>query len=337
MSKKDYYQVLGVKRDASTDEIKKAYRRLAHKYHPDRNKEENAEEMFKDVSSAYEVLSDPQKRKNYDRFGHEMPGGMGPNWHATDPFDLFSTFFGGERRRPKGNNIVVEVNVSLDDVLNGTEKQIKYHRHVQCSKCKGLGGKGSTCPQCSGYGKVEQSSGFMRVVTTCPSCRGSCVKITTKCDSCSGKGETQEKRIVNVKIPAGVQTGNQVKIPNEGDITDPKYAPGDLLCRINVKKHKVFERHKQHIQCVQDISFTEACLGTTVQIPTLDSEEVSLTIPAGTQFGQVFRLKGKGLPQISHKKRGDQYVKIHIGVPKKLKTDEKNLLKQFDKKIKDRS
>lgn len=341
MNKRDYYDVLNISREASPSEIKKAYRKLAHKYHPDRNKDTDAEDKFKEVSEAYEVLSDPQKREQYDRFGHSASMGGSQRWHTTSPFDLFNSFFGGGfRSRPqKGRDLRVEISITLEDVLKGSKKQITYMQHSQCSECKGIGGTGSTCPTCGGYGQVErQHSPFMRVVVTCPQCQGCRIHITKECETCEGQGETAEKRTIEVEIPPGVQTGNTIRLPKEGDKSELSLPPGDLLCRMKVEPHSVFQRKNQDIQCIQDITFTDACLGTTVEVPTLGGGKENLTIPAGTQFDQSFRIKGKGLPSVRNKSHcGDQYVKIRIAVPKKLRKDEEELLKEFDKKTKDRA
>ncbi|MHA2281550.1 MAG: molecular chaperone DnaJ [Promethearchaeota archaeon] len=338
MAKRDYYEILGIERSASPEEIKKTYRRLAHKHHPDRNiGDEDAENRFKEVAEAYEILSDPESREQYDHFGHNAPKqGRGFN-PFTDPFEMFNSFFGGRRQR-RGRDLRIEITITLEEVLIGTEKDIKYARRVQCSDCKGLGGKGSSCKICAGYGQTEQqTSGYMRIITTCSVCQGTGVTITTKCSTCNGQGSTKETREINVNIPAGVQTGNQINITGEGDVTDLRYYPGNLLCIISVEPHALFQRKGQDIQYVQGITFVEACIGTVVKIPLLGGQETDLIIPPGTQFGQSFRLKGKGLPRFSRKQQGDQFVKIHINVPKNLTKEEQQLLQQFEEKIKDRA
>lgn len=338
MSKRDYYEVLQVSRDAAPDDIKKAYRKLAHKYHPDRNQDEGAVDKFKEVSEAYEVLSDPQKKETYDAFGHNAPP-SNPGWSAqADPFDLFNSFFGGRRPR-KGRDLRVEIDISLEDVLSGAKKQITYMKHSKCKTCNGMGGTGSTCSVCGGYGQVERQNGFVRVVTTCPQCHGSRIEMTKKCPKCEGRGEIGDKKTVTVEIPPGVRTGNHIKIPGGGDQTEEKLPPGDLLCRINVEPHPIFQRKDKDIQCTQEISFADACLGTKIMIPTLEGEKEEFVIPPGTQFGQSFRIKRKGVPAISrsHRTRGDQFIKIYINVPKDLNPEEQEILKGFDEKIKDRA
>jgi len=338
MSKRDYYEVLGIEKSASEEEIKKAYRRLAHQYHPDRNSDDGAEDKFKEAAEAYEVLSDPAKKEQYDHFGHNAPQAQSGWGGFSNPFDIFNDFFGGGRRN-KGRDLRIAVNITLEEVLSGTQKHLRFNRSVKCSKCNGRGGSGSSCPTCGGYGQVEQNHGFMnmRVVTPCAACRGSGVKITKTCDTCEGQGQTKEQRNVEVKIPPGVESGNQVQVRGEGDITDPKMPPGNLLCVISVEPHPVFNRKGQDIQCTQNLSFTEACLGVKLNVPLLGGEEAELEVPAGTQFGQSFRLQGKGLPRVSRKKRGAQFVKINIEVPKNLTQEEQDILEQFDKKIKDRA
>lgn len=339
MSKRDYYEVLQITRDTSSADIKKAYRKLAHKYHPDRNSAEDAESKFKEVSEAYEVLYDPKKKEQYDTFGHSAPR-SDPGWGTgANPFDMFNSFFRSGHLRRKGRDLRIEITVSLEDVLSGTKKKIKYMKHSKCKACDGLGGTGKTCKQCGGYGKVEQRNGFVRIVTTCPKCQGSCVEIDKECPKCKKQGEIGEKKTVTVEIPPGVRTGNHVKIDGGGDHTEDNLPPGDLLCRINIEPHNIFQRKDRDIQCTQEISFADACLGTEVMIPTLGGEDQEFVIPPGTQFGQSFRIKKMGLPAISrsHHTRGDQFVKIHISVPKSLTIEEQKDLKRFDEKIKDRA
>lgn len=336
MSKRDYYKVLEISRDTAPEEIKKAYRKLAHKYHPDRNQAEDAESKFKEVSEAYEILSDPQKREQYDTFGHNEPRSPNSNWGAyTNPFDMFNAFFRGHASQ-HGRDLRVEINISLEGVLTGLKKQISYMQHHQCGICKGMGGTGSTCNQCGGYGQVEQQDGVFRVVIVCPKCRGARIEITKECSECKGQGEIGKKKTVIVEIPPGVRTGNHIKITGKGDVTDSEFPPGDLLCRINVESHAVFQRKDKDIQCTQEISFVDACLGTKIMIPILGGEEEEFTIPPGTQFGQSFRIKQKGVPTLSrsHRARGDQFVKIYIGVPKDLTSDERDLLKSFNQLFK---
>ena len=340
MNKRDYYEVLRISNDAAPGEIKKAYRKLAHKYHPDRNPDEDTTPQFKEVAEAYEILSDPQKREQYDAFGHNAPRSSPSGWGSyTNPFDMFNSFFRGYSAQPKGRDIYESINIILEDVLSGIKKNISYMQHFRCTSCKGLGGTGSSCNQCGGYGQVEQHSDFVRMVTICPKCQGSGINITKGCLKCKGKGEIGKKKTVTVEVPPGVRTGNHIKLAGAGDITDPKFPPGDLLCRINIEPHAVFQRKDKDIQCTQEISFTDACLGTKIMIPVLGSKEEELVVPPGTQFGQSFRIKGRGVPALSrsHRTRGDQFIKIHISVPNGLTSDEQDFLKSFDEKIKDRT
>lgn len=336
MSKQDYYDILGLSRDASAAQIKKAYRKLAYQYHPDRNSEDGAEDKFKEAAEAYEVLSEPSKKQQYDSYGHNPPQQGSCRGGYANPFDMFNEFFGGSRTA-KGRDLRIEVKITLEEALSGTKKQVSYQRSIKCAQCNGLGGSGSSCYSCSGYGKVERNSGLMRIVTTCPACRGSGVTVTSKCNTCKGKGQTRQKQDIEIKIPAGVQDGNQMQVRGGGDILDSKAIPGDLLCMIAIEPHAIFTRKGQDIQSVQDLSFAEACLGIKLKVPLLEGGEADLDIPAGTQFGHAFRLAEKGLTKVSGKHRGDQYVKINISVPQELTKEEQKILKQFDKKIKERS
>lgn len=335
MNKRDYYEVLGLSRDASAPTIKKAYRKLAHQYHPDRNSDEGAKDKFIEASEAYEILSDSQKKEAYDAFGHNAPQ-SGPSQRYSDPFDMFSFFRGGGRTR-KGRDIRVEISISLEDVLSGIKKQITYMRHSTCKTCQGVGGTGKSCGTCGGYGQVRQQNGFIQVVTTCPTCQGSRIEITKECPKCKGMGEIGEKYTTTVEVPPGVRTGNHVKVNGGGDKTEESLPPGDLICRISVEPHIIFQRKDRDVQCVYEISFTDACLGTKIMIPTLGGKEEEFTIPPGTQFGQSFRVKGKGIPALSRSQRarGDQFIKININVPKDLTAEKQDLLRQFDGETKD--
>lgn len=330
MQKRDYYEILGISRAASHSETKKAYRRLAHKYHPDRNRDDGAEDKFKEVSEAYEVLSNPEKRHSYDTLGHNAPQAAG--WSNFDPFDIFSSVLGGgfSRRSHRGRDIRTKLRINLDDVLKGTKKDFEFSRQYQCKPCQGLGGQVSNCNTCGGYGQVRQQNAFVQVVTTCPQCKGAGVKIIHQCKICKGKGSIQKNCKVTVKVPPGVQTGTQIRVTGEGDISDASLPPGDLLCIIEVSSHSEFERSGQNLLTYCPISFAEACLGTMIKVPTLGGKEKNLKIPSGTQFGQTFCIDGQGLPALKRKNRGDLYVKVVIEVPKNLGAEEKNLLKRFD-------
>lgn len=335
MNKRDYYEILQIDQDASPTAIKKAYRKLAHKYHPDRNRDEGAEDKFKEAAEAYEILSDPQKKESYDAFGHNVPR-SGPTQGYTDPFDIFNSFFGGGRQPRRGRDLRVEISISLEDVLSGIRKKITYMKHFKCKTCQGAGGTGNICKTCGGYGQVTQQSGFVQVITTCPRCQGSRIEITKRCIKCEGLGEISEKYTTEVEVPPGIHNGNHVKITGGGDSTENNLPPGDLICRINVEPHSVFQRKDKNIQCVQNISFADACLGTKIMVPTLGGKKEEFTIPPGTQFGQSFRIKGKGIPVVSRSyTRGDQFIIIHINVPKNLTSEKQDLLKQFNRKTRD--
>jgi len=255
----------------------------------------------------------------------------------VNPFDMFNSFFHGNQNQSIGRNVQVDLQISLEEVLSGSQKQITYMQHSKCPTCNGAGGTGKTCQGCSGYGKVEQGNGFVKFVSTCPYCQGSGIQITKKCLKCKGQCEIGTQKTITIDIPPGMNTGNQIQVTGGGDQKDINSIPGDLLCRINVKKHQIFHREDKNIQCIQKISFPEACLGTKIMIPILSGKQEELIIPQGTQFGQSFCIKGKGVPDPHSNLRGDQYVKIHITIPQELNSEEKNILKKFDKKIKERT
>lgn len=339
MQKQEYYEILGVNKNSSEGEIKKAYRKLAHKHHPDRNGNNNeSTQKFKDVAEAYDVLSNPEKRQSYDSFGHDGLR-QGGGRQSADPFDIFNSFFGGGRPR-QGKDINVQINIELEDVLNGKTQGISFMRHIQCHICKGIGGTGESCLTCGGYGKVSHTNGFMQVTQPCRACQGSGVQIINSCKECSGQGQTQKPRSVQIDIPAGISDNVHMQLSGEGDITDLKLPPGNLLCKIRINAHKLFARKGLDLQYTQNLSFVDACLGTKIKVPTIDGELEELNIPPGTQYGQSFDIKGKGIPGMTKNrkiKRGNLFVKIHIDVPKDLTKEEKTILKQFSKKIKDRA
>jgi molecular chaperone DnaJ len=356
-TKRDYYEILSVTRTANDEEIKRSYRRLAMKYHPDRNNgtdKAEAEIRFKECAEAYEVLSDPQKRRRYDQFGHGGVHGQHDFSHmdVSDIFSMFDDIFGGafggfgggaggagrstgRGRAARGFDLETQVDLSLSEVASGCEKTIEFEKQDTCDTCKGSGAKpGSVpivCVQCGGQGRMAQQGfgGMFRMVTTCPNCRGRGTVVRDHCKSCGGSGRQMRKRVVTVKIPAGVHEGQAVRIVGEGEAPEqPGAQPGDLHVYITIKQHALFSRHNNDIVCQVPISFTQAALGARIDVPTLKGSE-QLDIPAGTQHGEVFKLKGKGLPDIRSYRNGDELVQILIEVPKKLTEKQKQLLKDF--------
>ena len=349
-TKRDYYEVLGVTKTADGEEIKRAYRRLAMKYHPDRNQGDTrgeAEIRFKECSEAYEVLSDDSKRKRYDQFGHAGVSGQHDFSHMDvgDIFSMFDDIFGGAmgggrragggRRGPaRGFDLETQVELTFAEVASGAEKTIEFERQDTCDTCKGTGAKpGSSptvCVQCGGAGRVQQQGfgGMFRMVTTCPNCRGRGSIIRDHCTACHGSGRQAKKRVVTVKIPPGVHDGLAVRIAGEGEAGEPGGSPGDLHCYITIKPHPMFTRHNNDLVCQVPISFTQAALGGKLEVPTLKGRE-ELEIPSGTQHGEVFKLRGKGLPDLRSGKTGDELVQILIEIPKKLNERQKQLLKEF--------
>lgn len=338
--KRDYYDVLGLSRDASPEQIKKAYRRAAHKHHPDRNPNDtDAEGRFKEASEAYEVLSDPAKRQRYDQFGHAGLSGAGiHDFSGMGVEDIFSMFFGGGRPgRARGADLQTEVEVTLAEVAAGTERTIEFSRRDFCDECGGTGAapgsKRRSCSTCGGYGQVEQTTTgfgaiFGRVVTTCPSCRGRGSTVVMPCGSCRGTGRIVKDRVVTAQIPAGIHDGQAIRIRDEGEAGEDRAQRGDLHCYVRVQPHTFLERHNNDLVCRMPISFTQAALGANVEVPTLTGK-ASLKIPPGTQHGQVFRLAGLGLPDLRIRRKGDELVQVLIETPRKLTKQQEGLLRQF--------
>jgi len=355
-NKRDYYEVLGVSKEASDEEIKKAFRKLAKKYHPDLNPgDKEAEIKFKEINEAYEVLSDPNKRAKYDQFGHAAfdpneyagsgrTGGFGfGDINFGDIGDIFENFFfGGSRsssRRngpQKGADLKYSMEISFEEAAFGVEKEITVNKFVTCSTCGGSGSKPGTSPEicrhCNGTGQVQykQSSPFGQFVNirTCDVCHGEGKIITNPCTTCGGKGKVRKKVKINIKVPAGIDDGQTISLRGEGDPGTRGGPPGDLYISINVRPHPIFKRNGYDVICEMPITFVQAALGAELEVPTLDGK-VKYTIPEGTQTGSVFRLKGKGIPYIRGSGRGDQYVKVNIDVPKKLNEKQKEILRQF--------
>ena len=350
-AKRDYYEVLQVSRTSTEDEIKRSYRKLAMKYHPDRNPgDAQAEVLFKECAEAYEVLSDSSKRQRYDQYGHAGMQGQAHDYSGMDVGDIFSMFNdifggglgggggrqqgGGGNRATRGFDLETQVELSLAEVALGAEKSIEFEKQDICDVCQGSGAKkGSgpiTCPTCQGQGRVAQAGfgGMFRMVTACPTCRGRGQVIKDKCNACGGVGRVAKKRAVTVRIPAGVHEGQAVRIAGEGEPGENGGPAGDLHCYINVKEHPVFTRHGNDIVCQVPISFTQAALGAQIEVPTLKQNEM-VDVPAGTQHGEVFKIKGRGLPDVRSHKSGDEIVQIVIEIPKKLNEKQKNLLREF--------
>lgn len=357
-SKRDYYEVLGVPRDVSPEDLKKAYRKLAVKYHPDKNPgDASAEESFKEVGEAYDVLSDPDKRAAYDRYGHQAfaggmggPGAGGGGFH--DPFDIFrevfaggggggifETFFGGGgggRRRgdgpQRGSDLRYAIELTLEEAAHGTEKEIHYERLVHCGTCKGSGsasgGGKTTCRTCGGAGQVIASRGFFQIQQTCPDCQGSGEIIADPCKSCRGNGRMKEEARVRVKIPAGIEEGSRLRSQGNGDMGVKGGPTGDLYIVVGIRPHDIFEREGNDLHCDMPLSFTKAALGGELTVPTLEGR-ASIKVPAGTQNATTFRLRGKGLKVLGEDRHGDLYVRVEIAVPTKLNGDQREKLEAY--------
>ncbi|MBF0201763.1 MAG: molecular chaperone DnaJ [Desulfamplus sp.] len=345
-NKRDYYEVLGVPRDAGKDELKSKYRKLALKYHPDKNPgNREAEEKFKEASEAYGVLSDDKKRAIYDQYGHQ--GLDNSNFSGSSSFeDIFASFgdvfedffgFGGSRRGgprvQRGADLRYDMTLEFMEAAFGVEKEITINKYDLCDVCHGNGCREGTqpetCSQCQGTGQFVQSQGFFKVKTTCPYCRGKGKSIPHPCSKCVGSGRMEISKKVSVKVPAGVDTGARLRLNGEGEPSSSGGPHGDLYVFINVKPHKFFQRNGTDVLCAVDISFVQAALGTELTIPTLDSEK-SFTIPKGTQYGETFRLKGEGIPSLRTGRKGDQIIQVNIKTPTRLSKKQEKLLREFD-------
>ncbi|MBK1735102.1 molecular chaperone DnaJ [Halorhodospira abdelmalekii] len=349
MAKRDYYEALGVAKNASDAEIKKAYRRMAQKYHPDRNPgDEKAAERFKEAKEAYEILSDAQKRAAYDQFGHAGVDpsaggrGYGPGGPSPQDFqDIFSDVFGdifgagvrgGRARAYRGADLRYTLELTLEEAVRGTEEQIQIPTHVECGACKGSGSRGGgapqTCPTCKGQGAVRVQQGFFALEQTCPRCHGSGSLITDPCPKCRGRGRVEDRKTLNVRIPAGVDNGDRIRLSGEGEPGEKGGPPGDLYVQIAVKEHEFFERDGADLFCQVPIDIVSAALGGEVEVPTLEGR-VSLRIPSGTQSGQIFRLRGKGVKPVRGNRQGDMLCRIQVETPVQLTKRQKELLEEF--------
>ncbi len=351
MNKRDYYEVLGVRRDASLEEIKKAYRRLALKYHPDRNPgNKEAEEKFKELAEAYSVLSDPEKRARYDRFGHAgISATAGAGYAGFDPFstfeDLLSEFFGfGDifgtttRRRSRvrqGADLRYDLELTLEEAAQGVEKTITIPRLERCPTCRGAGTAPGThvsvCTTCHGTGQMRYQQGFFTVSRTCSHCHGTGTLIKTPCPECRGQGRVEREKTLEVRIPPGVDTGARLRIQGEGEAGTGGGPPGDLYIVLHVREHEIFQRQGADLYCTVPITFSQAALGAELKIPTLLGDEETLRIPPGTQSGSVFRLRGKGMPKLGKASFGDLYVNVKVVTPTRLTREQRRLLEELAK------
>jgi molecular chaperone DnaJ len=358
MAKRDYYQVLGVEKSASPDQIKAAYRKQAVKYHPDKNKgDKGAEEKFKEASEAYHVLSNSERKQNYDNFGHAAfenggggRGGFG-NFDFSSSFsDIFEDFFGegfgggGKRSRRsnnRGSDLRYDLSITLEEAYTGKKQDIKFSTSERCSTCSGSGSKpghsASSCSMCGGHGQVRSSQGFFTVQQTCPQCAGSGEQITDPCASCGGQGKKQASKRLSVTIPKGVDDGTRIRLSGKGEAGSRGASNGDLYLFINVESHELFKRSEVNLFFEFPISFTDAALGTTIEIPTIDGGKAKIKIPDGTQSGKQFRLKGKGMPFMRRGDYGDLYVQVNTEVPVSLNKEQKELLEKFRKIENERS
>ena len=353
--KRDYYEVLGVDKTADEKEIKKAYRKLAMKYHPDVSEEEGSEEKFKEISEAYAVLSDEEKRQRYDQFGHAgMEGFTAEDFYQNvnfddifqgfdigNIFDLFG-FGGGSRSRgrsgpQRGSDIYTDVQITLEEAYNGCEKEIKVTRSELCPTCNGSKSKPGhdpqTCPTCNGTGQIKEVSntflGQMVNVRPCRQCGGTGKIITDPCDECHGKGSVRKTKTIKLEIPEGVDEGNHLRVSGEGNCGEASGLEGDLIVSVHIKRNKRFEREGDHLYYEQQISFPQAALGDIISIPTIEGKEVEFKVSPGTQSGTVFKLKGQGMNSVRHSARGNLYVTVTVVVPKKLNSKQKELLNEF--------
>jgi len=354
MAKRDYYEVLGVIKSASADEIKKSYRKLALKYHPDKNKGDKASEAkFKEASEAYHVLSDKNRRNNYDQFGHAAFEGTGgrsgfsnfdfsnifSDIFGSDPFDDFFEGFGRSRRRRssdfRGVDLRYDLSISLEEAYNGKKQEINFSSSDKCGTCNGSGAepgsKPISCSTCGGQGQVRSSQGFFTIQQTCPDCAGAGEQISDPCKNCRGVGKKQTRKKIFTNIPKGVDEGTRIRLSGKGEAGIKGGGNGDLYIFMTIKNHSIFKRSEENLFYEFPISLTDASLGTTVEVPTIDGGKAKVKIPAGTQNGKQFRLKGKGMPMMRNRSYGDLYIRATTEVPVSLTKEQKRLLEEFKK------
>jgi molecular chaperone DnaJ len=349
MAKRDYYEVLGVNKSASADQIKSAYRKLAVKFHPDKNKgDKGAEEKFKEASEAYHVLSNSERKQNYDNFGHAAfenggggRGGFGNfdfSNHFSDIFeDFFGEGFGGGRRSRRSNNrgsdLRYDLSISLEEAFSGKKQDIKFSTSERCDTCSGSGSKpghqAGACSMCGGHGQVRSSQGFFTVQQTCPQCAGAGEEITHPCTNCNGQGKKQASKRLSVTIPKGVDDGTRIRLSGKGEAGSRGGSSGDLYLFINVHSHDLFKRSDENLFFECPVSIADAALGTSIEIPTIDGGKAKIKIPAGTQSGKQFRLRGKGMPYMRGSDFGDLYVQVNTEVPISLNKEQRELLEKF--------
>jgi molecular chaperone DnaJ len=350
MAKRDYYDVLGVSKNSTAEQIKSAYRKLAVKYHPDKNKGDKAsEEKFKEASEAYHILSNTERKQNYDNFGHaafeNAGGGRGDfgNFDFSSNFsDIFEDFFGegfggGGRRSRKssnrGSDLRYDLSITLEEAYKGKKQDIKFSTSEKCDTCKGSGSKpghnAGSCSMCGGHGQVRSSQGFFTVQQTCPQCSGSGEEITNPCSSCGGQGKKQTSKKLSVTIPKGVDDGTKIRLTGKGEAGSRGAGSGDLYLFINVYSHDFFKRSDENLFFEFPISIADAALGSSIEIPTIDGGKAKIKIPSGTQSGKQFRLKGKGMPYMRGSGNGDLYVQVNTEVPVSLNKEQKELLEKF--------
>ncbi len=353
MAKRDYYDVLGLKRGAGDADIKSAFRRLAKEHHPDRNPNDaSAEHKFKEINEAYEVLKDEQKRAAYDQFGHAAfeggargPGGFGPDFSSSmsDIFDdLFGEFMGGRRGGPRqrsgrerGADLRYNMEITLAEAFVGKQAQIRVPTSVTCETCSGSGARAgsrpTTCATCGGAGKVRASQGFFTIERTCPSCQGRGETIDDPCPDCHGQGRVTKERTLAVSIPPGVEDGTRIRLAGEGEAGRRGGPTGDLYIFLSIKPHEFFQRDGADIFCRVPISMTTAALGGSVDVPTVEGNRVRMPVPSGTETGKQFRLKGKGMPVLRSKVQGDMYIQVEVETPKNLSRKQRELLEEFER------